>query len=65
MGLPPDSIVSLTLSRMQKNLEQRVCAGDVSQERSGLLLSEMCMMLFRVACFLITGSLRSIKPRGL
>jgi len=37
MGLPPDSIVSLTLSRMQKNLEQRVCAGDVSQERSGLL----------------------------
>lgn len=37
MGLPPDSIVSLTLSRMQKSLEQRVCAGDVSQERSGLL----------------------------
>lgn len=37
MGLPPDSIVSLTLSRMQKSLEQRVGAGDVSQERSGLL----------------------------
>ena len=37
MGLPPDSIVSLTLLRMQKSLEQRVCAGDVSQERSGLL----------------------------
>ena len=37
MGLPPDSIVSLTLSRMQKSLEQRVCAGDVSHERSGLL----------------------------
>ncbi|KDE34234.1 hypothetical protein AW40_23485 [Kosakonia radicincitans UMEnt01/12] len=37
MGLPPDSIVSLTLSRMQKSLEQRAIAGDVSQERSGLL----------------------------
>lgn len=37
MGLPPDSIVSLTLSRMQKSLEQRSVSGDVSQERSGLL----------------------------
>lgn len=37
MGIPPDSIVSLTLSRMQKSLEQRIGAGDVSHERSGLL----------------------------
>lgn len=37
MGLPPDSIVSLTLSRMQKSLGQRAEYGDVSQERSGLL----------------------------
>lgn len=37
MGLPPDSIVALTLSRMQQNLELRGGSGDVSQERSGLL----------------------------
>lgn len=37
MGIPPDSIVSLTLSRMQKSLEQRIDVGDVSHERSGLL----------------------------
>lgn len=37
MGLPPDSIVALTLSRMQQSLEQRSASGDVSQERSGLL----------------------------
>ncbi|EXU76750.1 STY4528 family pathogenicity island replication protein [Erwinia mallotivora] len=37
MTIPPDSIVAHTLSRMQRNLEQRTDAGDVSQERSGLL----------------------------
>lgn len=37
MTMPPDSIVALTLSRMQQNLERRADSCDVSQERSGLL----------------------------
>lgn len=37
MGLPPDSIVSMTLARMQQSIERRGSPGDVVQERSGLL----------------------------
>lgn len=37
MGLPPDSIVEFTLSRMQTNLANRTSENDVTSERSGLL----------------------------
>ncbi|MFW5393149.1 STY4528 family pathogenicity island replication protein [Yersinia sp. 2544 StPb PI] len=37
MGLPPDSIVAFTLSRMQNNLASRTAENDVTRERSGLL----------------------------
>jgi len=37
MGLPPDSIVEFTLSRMQTNLANRTSENDVTNERSGLL----------------------------
>lgn len=37
MGLPPDSIVEFTLSRMQNNLASRTADNDVTSERSGLL----------------------------
>ncbi|AUH01910.1 hypothetical protein CWC46_20155 [Prodigiosinella confusarubida] len=37
MGLPPDSIVEFTLSRMQNNLASRTAESDVTSERSGLL----------------------------
>lgn len=37
MGLPPDSIVEFTLSRMQTNLAKRSADNDVTSERSGLL----------------------------
>lgn len=37
MGLPPDSIVEFTLSRMQNNLASRTAENDVISERSGLL----------------------------
>ncbi|WP_208950345.1 STY4528 family pathogenicity island replication protein [Rahnella sp. ChDrAdgB13] len=37
MGLPPDSIVEFTLSRMQNNLANRTAENDVTSERSGLL----------------------------
>ncbi|MBU9819857.1 helix-turn-helix domain-containing protein [Rahnella sp. BCC 1045] len=37
MGLPPDSIVEFTLSRMQNSLASRTSENDVTSERSGLL----------------------------
>ncbi|MDW5500096.1 MULTISPECIES: STY4528 family pathogenicity island replication protein [Serratia] len=37
MGLPPDSIVEFTLSRMQNSLASRTPENDVTSERSGLL----------------------------
>src|SRR5476649_1695432 len=37
MGLPPDSIVAFTLSRMQSSLARRTSENDVASERSGLL----------------------------
>ncbi|EKN4036005.1 helix-turn-helix domain-containing protein [Yersinia enterocolitica] len=37
MGLPPDSIVEFTLSRMQTSLAKRTSENDVANERSGLL----------------------------
>ncbi len=37
MGLPPDSIVAFTLSRMQNSLARRTSENDVTSERSGLL----------------------------
>ncbi|HEY3591494.1 MAG TPA: STY4528 family pathogenicity island replication protein [Buttiauxella sp.] len=37
MGLPPDSIVEFTLSRMQNSLASRTVENDVTSERSGLL----------------------------
>ncbi|CAH6335199.1 STY4528 family pathogenicity island replication protein [Pantoea agglomerans] len=37
MNIPADSIVTHTLSRMEKNLERRAVNGDAGQERSGLL----------------------------
>lgn len=57
MGLPPDSIVEFTLSRMQTSLAKRTSENDVTNERSGLLFSAMYMMHFRANYLWTFGSL--------